>query len=511
MTLKKDRAPLYERLVEHHESAKVSFHVPGHKCGHGLEPYARKYMQQVMAIDYTEITGLDDLYQAEDVIREAQLLAADCFGAEETYFLVNGSTVGNLAMILTVCERGDLVLVQRNVHKSIIHGLMLAGVHTVFLPPHWDEASALVTGIRYADVQQCLEQYPHAKALIISNPNYYGMGIDIRPVVELMHNAGKPVLVDEAHGAHYGFHPSLPRSALADGADIVVQSTHKMLTAMTMGAMLHVQGDLIHRELLQQRISMLQTSSPSYPILASLDLSRRLLHTQGAAAFEHGLGLVDTFRRRLLELDTFGVIEPPMVRRNNFDSAYTSKDPFKVAVYDMTGTLSGLDLQQRLEEHGCMVEMSDLRYVLLVFTLATSGEDVERLMKALGQIRQDIVEFPRNKPRYMLNDAQASFEPFQQISEPVMMDLSMHGIYGSVSPTTKVIPLAQSVGKVAAEMVIPYPPGIPVLYPGERIPEGIAQYLIQLHQHGARFHLARKTVEPMIRIFDTFCRDLLDV
>ncbi|WP_411829743.1 aminotransferase class I/II-fold pyridoxal phosphate-dependent enzyme, partial [Paenibacillus favisporus] len=295
----KERAPIYEMMQEMKDKAYSSFHVPGHKKGQAYtESGGAGFLQDVLQVDLTEITGTDDLHHPEGVIREAQALAADCFGAEESFFLVGGSTSGNIALILTVCSKpGDLLIVQRNVHKSVIHGLMLAGAKAVFIQPEPDPVSGLAVAPSEETVTAALAAYPQAKGVLVTMPNYYGMGSDLAPLAEACHQHGVPLLVDEAHGAHYGQHPRLPGSALASGADGVVQSTHKMLAALTMGAMLHVQGPRIDRGLLRQRLAMVQSSSPSYPIMGSLDLARRLLHVQGAGAFTAGLAAVDALVR----------------------------------------------------------------------------------------------------------------------------------------------------------------------------------------------------------------------
>lgn len=504
----KYRAPLYERLIDHHLQRTASFHMPGHKSGYGMslqaaDAQAGDMLRQVMSIDYTEITGLDDLYHPEGAIADAQRLAADCFGAEETLFLVGGSTVGNLAMILTACERGDLVLVQRNVHKSVIHGLMLAGVRAVFLPPRWDAALQIAGGVDPADVREGLRRYPEVRALIISNPNYYGMGIDLQPIVELMHQHGKPVLVDEAHGAHYGFHPALPPSALSCGADVVVQSTHKMLTAMTMGAMLHVQGTRIDRTLLRQRLAMVQTSSPSYPIMATLDLCRRWLHVQGPSAFVPGLRAVEQIDAKLHELDLFGRSVAGVSLPSEGDSnAGDTQDPFKLAIYDKSGAWSGFELQQRLERHGCIVEMSDLRHALLVCSAATSERDVRMLGTALSQMREELLSSPVEPGSRAADTVTRMGAPLRQISAPIRMDLHMQGIRaGREYHKIAFVSFAEAAGRAAAEMVIPYPPGIPVLFPGERITSEMAEYLHRLHHAGARFHQTLKTPAGQVRIF----------
>jgi arginine decarboxylase len=475
-------APIYEAMVAHYHTKPASFHVPGHKSGQGVQSEAASFYQAIMSIDYTEITGLDDLHQPESVIMQAQQLAAQCFGAEETLFLVGGSTVGNLAMITSVCERDDLILVQRNVHKSVIHGLMLAGAKAVFLPPMMDLSTGLPTGVCLADVEQALRDFPMAKALFLSNPNYYGMGIGLKPFADLMHRYGKLLLVDEAHGAHYGFHPELPRSAIASGADAVVQSTHKMLTAMTMGAMLHLQGTRVNRAAIRRSLAILQSSSPSYPIMASLDLARQQMHTQGKELIGQGLRVVLAFSERLKELSCFGdIAEDPNQR------GYETKDPFKISIYDKTGTLSGPQLKDKLERQGCFVEMADPRFVLLLFTVASTLEDAERIFQSLKNIC-DQHELQKKELLGAISNIN-SVPPFTQISAPITFSLSAFGSNENSDPlATAMVSLEEAVGQRSADMVIPYPPGIPLLYPGEAISMATVQYLQELASLGIRFH-----------------------
>lgn len=492
-------------------------------------------LREAMRIDVTEITGTDDLFHPEGVIQEAQELAADCFGAEESFFLVGGSTAGNLALILTVCrEPGDLVLVQRNVHKSVLNGLMLAGARAVFLQPELDKQSGLAVAPSEATLRAALEAFPEAKGAIITMPNYYGMGSDLRPLAEACHKRGVPLLVDEAHGAHYGQHPQLPMNALSCGADGVVQSTHKMLAAMTMGAMLHVQGGLLDRSLLRQRLAMVQSSSPSYPLMASLDLARRLLHTQGAGAFTAGLAAVDAFRRGLAKLPRFGLLQPPQPEdgaAGTAAAAYTRQDPFKAVIYDRTGALSGYALQRALEARGCVPEMSDELRVVLFFTLGSTREDANHVLWALVHIVEqgektdetgmepgtavedtellirklreqgDFAKYER--PGIHLNEGSSHFNVDANLltEESSVSDVSTWNnllrqapysapVPFSLKPIDKErlesVPLAKSAGRKAAEMVIPYPPGIPILYPGEDITAEMEQRMLALRMAGAK-------------------------
>ncbi|MGO4499831.1 aminotransferase class I/II-fold pyridoxal phosphate-dependent enzyme [Paenibacillus sp. 2RAB27] len=478
--LHKARAPLFEAMVAHHATKSVSLHVPGHKSGQGLLEEGAGFLQSIMSIDYTEITGLDDLHHPEGVIREAEQLAADCFGAEETYFLVGGSTVGNLAMIGAVCQRNDLILVQRNVHKSVIHGLMLAGAQAVFLAPEVDEETGVATGLHIEVVKQAIEQYPTAKALFITNPNYYGFGTDLKPFAEMMHEKGKLLLVDEAHGAHFGFHEEVPPSALSQGADAVVQSTHKMLTAMTMGAMLHVQGSRINRKALQQLLAMLQSSSPSYPIMASLDLARKRMHTEGQSWLEQGLTIMKEFREGVEALQCLRFY--PRGHQQSFGAGgvATTTDPFKIAIYDPTHRISGAELKERLEAEGCYIEMTDGYLVLLVFTPSNSREDMLRVVQVLSNICLDIMNRKQELQAPISNIIK--LPTYAPISSPIRFD---HGVL--FQETTQLVNIEEAIGKRSGEMVIPYPPGIPYLYPGEVITASVAEALVFLARQGIRF------------------------
>lgn len=504
MYIDKDKAPLVEALMDYKRRAAKSFHVPGHKNGKAYDRFGGAgLLSEVLKIDVTEITGTDDLHHPEGDIQEAQELAADCFGAEESFFLVGGSTAGNLAMILSVCKQpGDVLLLQRNVHKSVLHGLMLAGAKAVFLEPEMDEASGLAVIPSLETLRAALEKYPESKGVLITSPNYYGMSSNLKEIAELCHAKGIPLLVDEAHGAHFGMHPDLPESALASGADVVVQSTHKMLAAMTMGAMLHVQGPLLDRRLLRQRLAMVQSSSPSYPVMASLDLARRLLHAQGPSAFTAGFAAVDALKRGLATLPRFGLLQPPqpgnpaaqgtgggqaLPPAQAHAAAYTRQDPFKAVIYDRTGSLSGYGLQHALEARGCVPEMSDERYVVLLFTLGSTEEDANHLLWALRHIVEEEEDL---RPPDILNQLSTELTNVSTWNIPARKMSFSEPVQFSLTPVDpehmESVPVENCGGRIAAEMVIPYPPGIPILYPGERITEDTAERLAALRDAGAK-------------------------
>lgn len=477
-------APLLKQLLAHRDRHTVSLHVPGHKSRLAQQGEELSVFREILGLDRTEIPGLDDLHQPEEVIAEAQRLAADCFGAEETWFLVGGSTAGNLAMVMAHCGRGDLLLVQRDAHKSVIHGLMLAGATAVFIDPAICPHSGMRLGVRPQEVEEALARYPEAKGLLLTNPGYYGFARSLEAVAKLLHDRKKLLLVDEAHGGHFGFHPALPPSALAAGADAVVQSTHKMLTAMTMGAMLHAQGGRVNRTGIRTSLGIVQSSSPSYPIMASLDMSRSLLQEEGTALLEQGLQAV----RRLDQ----GIAANPRWKRLTADGLPPDVrlDPFKVTLYDASGALGGFELKAALEARGCYPELADPAYTLLVFSLASTAQDTDRLLEALRQI--DLADLQGTNAANRAASARAPIaanrrfafaEP--RISAPVAFELQTAAVDKAA---IELVAAEESAGRIAAEMIVPYPPGIPYLYRGERIDKETAASLGELIAAGSRFH-----------------------
>ncbi|OXS54773.1 hypothetical protein B1A99_25965 [Cohnella sp. CIP 111063] len=481
MALDQRKAPLFEALVAHDRLRAGAFHVPGHKArARWGDERAAAYYGSLLGLDVTELSDTDDLHHPEGPLLEAQELAAECFGAEETRFLVGGSTSGNLAMIVGLCRPGDLVIAQRNVHKSIVHGLVLAGARAVLLSPEIDRLSGLATVPTERQVTEALERYPEAKALILSSPNYYGMSTDLSPIVAAAHRRGVPVLIDEAHGAHFGFHPGFPPSALRAGADLVVQSTHKMLGAMTMGAMLHMQGEHIPRAAIRQALTMVQSSSPSFPIMASLDLARLQLYSEKEHTFSEAVDaaaqVVETLEKTPFRALGYG----------EYASSGIAYDPLKLVLFDETANLTGFALRDELEELRCIAEMADEKYVVLALGPGTTLEDGRRLQEALLEIasrgREKRMEINRTREHMFENGENLS------IPEPVLFDREE---YEAVT-----VRLERSVGRQAAEWVIPYPPGIPVLFPGETITEAIVDRLKRWRHEGARIQGAR---DPQLR------------
>lgn len=476
----KEQAPLVAALLEYKKRKDVSFHVPGHKDGQAYTEIddLSNLLGAMLQIDVTEIEGTDNLHQPEGVILEAQQRAARYFGAEETYFLVGGSTAGNQALILSACTSpDDIILVQRNVHKSVIHGLMLAHTQAVFLTPEIDERSGLATIPSINTIANALERYPKAKGVLLTQPNYYGMvSSSLTEIVNLCHSYDIPVFVDEAHGSHFGLHHDFPDCALRASVDGVVQSTHKMLSAMTMGSMLHVQGNYINRKLLAQRLTMIQSSSPSYPIMASLDLTRFMLEQSGDYIFEEGLLAAQVIADGIKKIKRFGVLSPEIAMEASGAeaaySAYDKQDPFKVVIFDALGVWNGYELLEKLHGMGCIAEMCNERYVVLALGQGTTREHASRLLSVLEELSTHDID---REPAQFFTWNNWSMDEY--ISEPIFF-----GLAPILDEDTEVINVEQSIGRRSAEMITPYPPGIPLLYPQEVITDEVARRIMQLRE-----------------------------
>ncbi|PGK42152.1 arginine decarboxylase [Bacillus anthracis] len=462
--MNQNRIPLYEALIEFKERGPLSFHVPGHKNGLNFPKEAVEEFKDILSIDVTELSGLDDLHSPFECIDEAQQLLADVYGVEKSYFLINGSTVGNLAMILSCCGEHDIVLVQKNCHKSIINGLKLARVNPIFLDPWIDEAHNVPVGIHDEIIKEAIEKYPNAKALILTHPNYYGMGMDLEASIAYAHAHKIPVLVDEAHGTHFCLGGAFPKSALAYGADIVVHSAHKTLPAMTMGSYLHINSHLVKEEKVSTYLSMLQSSSPSYPIMTSLDIARFTIARIKEEGHDKIIEFLREFKEELSSIPQIAILQYPL------------QDELKVTVQTRC-RLSGYELQSVFEKVGIYTEMADPYNVLFILPLQANKE----YMKAVEMIRVAL-------QYYEVKDKKESIR-YTYKGEISPLPYTYKQLEGY---EIKVVSVEEAVGMIAAEMVIPYPPGIPLIMYGERITSEHKEQIMYLEKAGARFQGSTK-------------------
>ncbi|WP_079504168.1 aminotransferase class I/II-fold pyridoxal phosphate-dependent enzyme [Mesobacillus jeotgali] len=428
--------PLFSRLALHSEGRPISFHVPGHKNGMVFSKKGKSFFDEILKLDATEITGLDDLHDPDGVILEAEDLLKDLYKTDKSFFLINGSTVGNLAMVLASINEDDIVLVQRNSHKSIMNALKLAKARPVLISPEYNEEYGVAAGLTVKAVESSIRQYPGARALILTYPNYYGLTYDLKSIIDLAHAHVIPVLVDEAHGVHLIAGDFFPESAVELGADIVVQSAHKSLPAMTMGAFLHYQTGLVPISKLKFYLQALQSSSPSYPLMASLDLARSYLGTYNQEDLSYLKTELKKFSGRLDKLGSIRVL--------------TGNDPLKLTIQSW----SGFELQTRLEAKGVYTELADPYNVLLVLPLIKRNMG-HRLEEAAEKIEEVVSTIPNEFEKPVLTIRNKGISTLSASYKE--MD-NQPGEY---------IPLEESAGRVCAEQIIPYPPGIPLCLPGE--------------------------------------------
>lgn len=473
---KQTETPLYYALLEHQRKNPISFHVPGHKNGLlNQSPFFKPILQ----LDATELSGLDDLHSPEEAILKAEILLANLYKVEKSYFLVNGSTVGNLAMIMAACSEDDTILVQRNCHKSVLNALKLAKAKPVFLEPEYIQEWSVAGGISVETVTKAIHQYPNAKAIIITYPNYYGLTSDIQEIINQAHLHHMPVLVDEAHGAHFIVGKPFPTSATQMGADIVVQSAHKTLPAMTMGSYLHFNSKLINRNKVKEYLEMFQSSSPSYPIMASLDLARKYLAQYDQRNILFLQKEISHFKEELAKIPQIKVLEFPE----------DHGDILKITIQSRCG-LTGFEIQGKLEEQAIFSELADPYNILLILPLLNEGEKYPLHETAL-KIRNTLGNLPYQEWS-VLN--QPDNERISTLAIPYkeMPDLAEQEIY-----------INHALGHVCAETIIPYPPGIPLLLRGEKITLEKIQQLETLVESGARFQGGSVLKNDKIKVFIT--------
>jgi len=467
------RTPLFDAMVNLAESRKVSFHTPGHKSGKGISTRFRKFVgPKIFSIDLTTLDEVDSLQKPIGVIKEAQELASKAYGAERSFFLVNGTTGGNHAMVLSTCKPEDKILVPRNAHKSVLAGIILCGANPIFFSPSYDRDLKVLMNVTFEETRAAIDQNPDAKALFLTTPNYYGITADIERIIPFAHDRGIIVLVDEAHGPHLKFHPSLPISALEAGADIAVQSTHKIIGGMTQASMLHAQGNRINFRTLTNLLKVVQTTSPSYILMASLDLARMQMATEGEKLLEKTIKLAEEARLRINRIPGLSCFSKNTVQDSMF-SKMGDLDVTKLTVTVKELGLSGYQVSQMLNSsYNIQVEMADPFHVLVIVSIGDRRDDLNRLVEALREIS-------KNHP------PKSDCSPLEEVDLPLFqnkVEISSHEAFFSEH---QFLNLPDAVGQVSSEIVTVYPPGIPVLIPGEVITREVIDYIKVMADLGA--------------------------
>ena len=464
------KTPYFQALLDYVDAGVIPFHTPGHKQGIGMDLAFREFVgDNLLAIDLTPMPGIDDLLQPTESLLEAQQLAAEAYGADRSYFLINGSTSGNQCMMMAAVNPGDKIAVPRNAHKSMLGGLVMSGAEPVYMQPVVDEALHMDHCVTPETVEQTLREHPDVKAVYVVTPTYYGVAADIKSIVKIARAAGKLVLVDEAWGPHFHFHPDLPLSATAAKADLVINSTHKMLSAFSQCAMLHQIGPRVRVDRLEGVLKMFLSTSPNLPMVASLDVARKQMAMDGLALLSRTIELAQETRKKLNAIDgvyCFG--EELKGRPGVFDL-----DPTKVTItvkdLGYTGYEASAILRRR---YNVQVELADLFNVVALFTIGTSQEAADRLVQGVAELAREDRPVDIFSPSGIL-ERRLKTGSYKLPKIPPMRMLPREAFLAD----TESVRFKQSKGRICAETISPYPPGIPVISPGEEVTDEIIDYL----------------------------------
>lgn len=448
---KQKRAPLVEAMKAYARSGALAFHTPGHKQGLGAHDYLRELITPLgLKEEVSLMEELDDPAHPDGCIKEAEDLAAELYGADHTFFMVNGTTGAIHTMLMAALAPGDKILVPRNAHRSVIGGLVLAGAIPVYLPPEIDRRSGIAMGVTTETVAVALDRHPEVKGLILVYPTYYGVTCDLPKIAELIHNKGKLLLVDEAHGAHLRFSDELPPDAMACGADMAAQSTHKLSASLTQTSMLHIRTERIDLEKVRKTAALLASTSPNYLLLASLDIARLQMATEGRECISLALKLARWLRQEINNIAGLWCFSPDDVR----GTGMAGLDELKLTV-QVTGLgLTGPEAERFLRQQ-CLIqaELVDMKNILFIISMADTENEAQRLLAALKKLAAE----KRTKAGFAAENILLPDYP-----EVVMSPRQ------ACFASRILLPIEEAVGEISAEEITFYPPGIPIICPGER-------------------------------------------
>ncbi|MBW4601560.1 MAG: aminotransferase class I/II-fold pyridoxal phosphate-dependent enzyme [Calothrix sp. FI2-JRJ7] len=479
------QTPLLTAIKECIKSSHAPFYTPGHKRGVGISASLIDiFGSAVFAADLAELTELDNLFAPLGVIDQAQQLAAQAFGATRTWFLVNGSTCGIEAAIMATCGAGDKIILPRNVHSSVIAGLILSGAIPIFINPEYDAVSDIAHSITPESIALALHQHPDAKTVLMVYPTYYGVCGDVVSIANIVHQYNIPLILDEAHGAHFAFHPDLPISGLAAGADICVQSIHKTLGAMTQASMLHAQGNIVNYERISKALQLVQSTSPSYILMASLDAARAQIALHGRSLITQTLQLANTARENLKKIPHLSVYQSPPYQdiSTNQSPPYQALlggfnlDPTRLTINVSNLGITGFEADEILETQlEVRSELASLQNLTFIISIGNTQQDIDKLIYAFNTLA---AMAPVNKNNTKLNSTNL-------LNNLTTLNNTLH-----ISPreayfaATETLPLDQTYSRISAETICPYPPGIPILMTGEIITKEALEYLQQVKTLG---------------------------
>ena len=463
MKLDQSRMPIYEALQQMKQDRLVPFDVPGHKHGKGNPELTDFLGQKCMSVDVNSMKPLDNLCHPVSVIKEAEELAADAFNAAHAFFMVGGTTSSVQSMIMASVKAGEKIILPRNVHRSAINAMILTGAIPIYVNPEVDKRLGISLGMSVKQVEQAIIDNPDAKAILINNPTYYGICSNIKAIVELAHEHGMLALVDEAHGTHFYFSDELPMSAMEAGADMASVSMHKSGGSLTQSSFLLL-GPNVNADYVRQVINLTQTTSGSYLLMVSLDMSRKNLALNGKEIFRKVRRLAHYAREEINQIGDYYAYCRELI---NGDSVYDF-DVTKLSIFTLDVGLAGIEVYDLLrDEYGIQIEFGDIGNVLAYISVGDSEANIERLVGALSEIRR---RFKKDR---------AGMLDHEYINPEVIVSPQV-AFYGDKES----LPLKESANRVCSEFVMCYPPGIPILAPGEKITPEILDYIEYAKEKG---------------------------
>lgn len=464
MEYTQQNSPLHEALLKHKKDRIVHFDVPGHKGGRGTPELTEFLGLDCLKVDVNSMKPLDNLIHPTSVIKAAEELAAEAFGAEAAFFMVNGTTAAVQAMIMSTCKAGEKIIIPRNVHRSSINALVVNGAIPVYINPGVNHELGIPLGMSVQDIKEAMQQHPDAKAVFVNNPTYYGICSNLKEIVKIAHEHGMRVLVDEAHGAHFYFGENLPNSAMAAGADMAAVSMHKTGGSLTQSSFLLCSNG-IDSGYVRQIINLTQTTSGSYLLMSSLDIARKHMHLHGKEIVAKTIELAEYARKEVNKIGGYYAFSKELV---NGDTIYDF-DRTKLSVNSTEIGLAGIEIFDMLqEEYDIQIEFGDIGNFLAVITAGDRAFEIERLISALAEIKRI-----HGKDKVgMLN---------HEYIDPDVAMTPQKAFYMN----KKSVPLREGIHHVSGEFVMCYPPGIPILAPGERITKDIIDYIIYAKEKGS--------------------------
>lgn len=461
--LSQERAPIYEALQKHKQNRVVPFDVPGHKGGRGNQELTDFLGESCLKVDVNSMKPLDNLCHPVSVIKEASELAAKAFGAAGAFFMVGGTTASVQAMIMSVCKAGDKIIMPRNVHRSAINALVVCGATPVYINPGLNKEIGIPLGMSVEDVKRAIHRHKDAKAILINNPTYYGICSNLEEITKIAHSFGIKVLVDEAHGTHFYFGENMPMNAMAAGADMAAVSMHKTGGSLTQSSFL-LCGSSMNLDYVRQIINLTQTTSGSYLLLTSLDLARKNLSLHGREIFQQTVSYAEYARDEINKIGGYYAFGKELI---NGDTVYDF-DPTKLSVHTRMIGLAGIEVYDLLrDEYGIQIEFGDIGNVLAIISAGDRRFEIERLIGAFSEIK-----------RIYGSDQQGMFD--HEYINPEVLLPPQKAFYSD----KVLVPLEESTGKICGEFVMCYPPGIPILAPGELITKEIIDYIQYAKEKG---------------------------